>query len=75
MDFYLLLKNMCKNTGKSISKNLSGIYSQKRLDHAKQSFIDALKTTSKRVIQETAEATGDLIDNKIADRITKVSKN
>ena len=28
-------KNMCKNTGKNISKNLSGIYSQKLLDHAK----------------------------------------
>ena len=30
--------------------------------------------TSKKVIQKTAEATGDLIDNKIADKITKVWK-
>ena len=29
----------------------------------------------KRVIQKTAEAAGDLIGNKIANRITKVSKN
>ena len=36
---------------------------------------DALKTTSKRVIQETAEATGDIIPNKIGDRISKLSKN
>ena len=35
---------------------------------------DAIKTTSKRVIQKTAEATGDLIGNKIADKITSVSK-
>ena len=30
-----------------------------------------LKTTSKRVIQNTAEATGDLIGSKIADKITR----
>ena len=65
---------MGKNISKNISKNLSGKYSQNPLGHAKQSAADALKTSSKRVIQKTAEATGDLISNKIADRITKVSK-
>ena len=35
---------------------------------------DALKTASKRVIQKTAEATGHLIGNKIADKVTKASK-
>ena len=34
----------------------------------------AIKTTSKRAIQKTAETTGDLIGNKIADKITSVSK-
>ena len=34
----------------------------KPLDHAKQSAKNALKTTSKKVIQKGAEATGDLID-------------
>ena len=28
-------------------------------------------TASKRVVQKTAEATGDLVGNKIADKITK----
>ena len=72
---------MGKNIGKNISKNLSGKYSpsmlpmrQKILDHAKKFATDALKTFSERVIQKTAEATGDLISNKIANRITKVSK-
>ena len=51
-------KNMGKSIGKNISKNLSGKYSQKLLHHAKQSPTDALKTTSKRVIQKTVEATG-----------------
>ena len=31
---------MFKNIGKNISKNFSGKYSQKLLDHAKQSAID-----------------------------------
>ena len=34
-----------------MSKNLSSKYSQKLLDHAKQSATDALKTASKRAIQ------------------------
>ena len=51
---------------------MSGKYSPKRLDQGKQSATDALKTTSKRVIQKTTGGTGNLIGNKIADRITKV---
>ena len=69
--FFSFAKNMGKNIGKTISKNLSGKYSQKLLNHAKQSTTSALKTNSKRVIQKTAEATGDLIgNNKISDKIT-----
>ena len=68
-------RNMGKYVGKSISKNLSSKYSQKGLDHTKQSAPNSLKIVSKKVIQKTAEGTGDLIDNKIADRITKVSKS
>ena len=59
---------------KNISKNLSNKYGQKLLDGAKKSTTDAIKTTSKRAIQKTAEATRDLIGNKIADKITSVSK-
>ena len=44
---------MSKNLCKKISKNLNGKYNQKLLDHAKQSATDALKTNSKRVIQNT----------------------
>ena len=66
---------MVKNIGKNRSKSLSGKYSQKLLNHAKQSATDVFKTASKRAIQKTAEATGDLIGNKIASKIMKVSKN
>ena len=68
------IKNTGKNFGKNRSKNVSNKYSQKGLDQTKQSATDALKTTSKRAIQDTAEATCDLIGNKIADKITRVSK-
>ena len=60
--------------GKNMGKSLSNKYSQKRLDKAKKSTTDAIITASKRAIQKTAEATGDLIGNKSADKITSVSK-
>ena len=61
---------------KNTSKKLSGKSSQKLLDHVKQSATNAFKTASKRVIQKkTAEAIGDLIGNKIANKITIVSKH
>ena len=60
---------------KNISKNLTGKYSQKRLDFAKKSAINALKTISEKVTQKTADATGDLVGNKIANKIIKDSKD
>ena len=59
---------------KNMGTNLSSKYGQKLLGTAKKSTTDAIKTASKRAIQKTAEATDDLIGNKIADRITIVSK-
>ena len=44
------------------------------MDTATKTGIDAAKTASKRVVQKTAEATGDLIGNKIADQITSIGK-
>ena len=57
----------------NMGKNLSNKYGQKLLDSTEKSTIDAIKTTLKRAIQKTAKATGDLIVNKIADKITSVS--
>ena len=62
---------MGKNIGKKISVNVGVKYNQKLLDNAKQSATGVFKTA----IQKTAEATGDLFVNKIANKITKVSKN
>ena len=41
----------------------------------KQSATDAFKTVSKREFQRTVEAAGYLIGNKVANKITGVSKN
>ena len=44
------------------------------MDTATKTGMDAAKTSPKRVVQETAEATGNLIRNKIADKITSLDK-
>ena len=58
---------------KNMGKNLSNKYGQKRLGSAEKSTTDARKAASKRAIHKATEATGDLIGNKIADKITSVS--
>ena len=50
---------------KNMGTHLSNKYGQKLLDTAKKSTTDAIKT---------AQATSDLIGNKIADKITNISK-
>ena len=45
------------------------------MDTATKTGIDAAKTASKRVVKKTAEANGDLIGNKIADKITSAGKS
>ena len=57
-----------------MGKSLNSKYGQKLLDRAKKSTADAIEIPSKRVIQKTAEATSDLIGNKIADKIASVLK-
>ena len=59
---------------KNMGKSLSNKYGQKLLDSTKKSTTDAIKTASTRAIQKTAEATGNLIGSKIADKVASVSK-
>ena len=44
------------------------------MDTATKTGINAAKTASKRIVQKATEATGDLIGNKIADKITSIGK-
>ena len=45
------------------------------MDITTKKGIDVTKTSSSRVVQETAKITGDLIGNKIADIITSAVKS
>ena len=56
----------------SFARKCNNKYGKKLIDNATKTGIDAAKTSSKRVIQKTAEVTGDLIGNKIADKITSI---
>ena len=44
------------------------------MDTTTKTGIDATKTASKRVVEKTTEATGELIGYKIADKITSLGK-
>ena len=55
---------MVKNTGKNINNFLVIL----------KNLLQNLKLLQIEQFKKTAEATGDLIDNKIADKFTKVSK-
>ena len=65
---------MCESISKSISKNVSSKFNQKCIDHAKHFTINWIKAISKRVIQKTAEETGDLIGNKIVVKLQESEK-
>ena len=57
----------------SFARKLGNKYGKTLMDTATKAGIDAAKT--KRVVQKTAKATGDLIGNKIADKITSIGKS
>ena len=59
----------------SFARKFGDKYGKKLMDTATKTGIDAAKTVSKRVVQKTAEATRDLIGNKIADEITSIDKS
>ena len=59
---------------KNIGKNSSNKYSEKIINTTKRSAMDAIKKASQRAIQKTAEATDDLVGNKILDKVTSTSK-
>ena len=50
-------------------------YGKKMLDNSIRAGKDFAKIAGKKVLTKSAEATGDLTGNKIADRITKSNRN
>ena len=59
----------------SFVRKFNNKYGKKLIDTATKTEIDAAKTASERIAQKTAKATGDLIGNKIADKITLIAKS
>ena len=58
----------------SFTRKFGDKHGKKLMDTATKTGIDAAKTASERVVPKTAEATGDLIGNKITDKITSLGK-
>ena len=54
----------------SFAKKFGNKYGKKLMDTATKTGMDAAKIASKRVIQKSAETTGDLTRKKIADKNT-----
>ena len=73
--FFLSFARNIGTHATKVAKNTSNKYGQKLADTTKKSAADATKTASKRAIRKTAEAIGDLVGNKIADKITSTSRN
>ena len=59
----------------SFARKFGDKYGKKSIDTSAKTGIDAAKTASERVVQKTAEATGDLIGNKKAEKITSIGKS
>ena len=59
----------------SFARNIGNKYGKKILDNSFSAGKDFAKIAGKKVLNKSAEATGDLIGNKIADRITKSVRN
>ena len=58
----------------SFARNFSDKYSKSLIDKGIDVSTKFAKTAGKKILNKTAEATGDLIGNKIADKITSASK-
>ena len=58
-----------------VGKKYGKKYGNKLLDNSISAGKDFAKVTDRKVLTKSAEATGEMIGNKIADRITRSSRN
>ena len=59
----------------SFARKFGDKYGEKLMNTATKTGIDDAKTASNRVVQETAEATGALTGNEIAEKNTSIVKS
>ena len=69
------LMNTATKTGINAAKKFGDKYGKNLMDTAKKQGTNFAKTAGKRIVQKSAEATGDLVGNKIADKITSLGKS
>ena len=62
------------NTATKTGTNFNSKYGNKLTDAAIKTGKDFATIAGKKIVHKTAEATGDLVGNKIADKITSASK-
>ena len=71
-------KNIGNKYGRKIfdkSRDASNKYGRKILDKSIDASKDFTNIAGKKVLHKSAEATGEMIGNTVADRITKSSRN
>ena len=76
--FMSFAKNIGNKYGRKIfdkSIYVSNKYGKKILDKSMDASKDFAKIAGKKVLHKIAEAIGEMIGNKVADRITKSSRN
>ena len=63
------------NTAIKTGTNFNSKYDKKLTDTAIKTGKDFAKFAGKKIVYKSAEATGDLIGNKIADKITSIGRS
>ena len=79
---FMFAKNISNKHGRKlldksidVGKNMSNKYGRKILDKSMDAGKDFAKIAGKKVLNKGVEATGEMIGNKAADRITTNSRN
>ena len=77
--FLSFARNVGDNYGKKLMDTATKVgtskYGKKKTYTRKKQESEFVKTPGKRIVQKSAEATADLIGNKIADKITSLGKS
>ena len=67
--------NTAAKTGINAAKRFGDKYGKNLMDTAQKPGTNFAKTAGKKIVQKSAEATRDLVGNKIADKITSLGKS
>ena len=69
------LMNTATKTGRNTAKKFGQEYGKNLMDTAKKQGTNFAKAADKRILQKSAGVSGDLLGNKIADKITSLGQS